>query len=152
VEAEAKLTGLMRSGVSRIVNLMEEAERNHDGQPFVDYVAPLQKLAENAGRTISFLRFSIVDCTIPSPAFMREILDFIDASLSQNEIVYVHCWGGRGRTGSVIGCHFQRHGLVPREAVLDHLSALTEHQKQSFWPTPETPAQRQFVLNWNLGE
>jgi len=36
---------------------------------------------------------------------MHEILDTIDAALSAKRIVYVHCWGGVGRTGTVIGCH-----------------------------------------------
>ncbi len=26
--------------------------------------------------------------------------------------VYVHCWGGNGRTGAVVGCRLRRHGYA----------------------------------------
>jgi protein-tyrosine phosphatase len=35
---------------------------------------------------------------------MTTILDAIDESMTAGKPVYVHCWGGMGRTGTVIGC------------------------------------------------
>ena len=34
---------------------------------------------------------------------MNRILNEIDSSLSADRPVYVHCWGGKGRTGAVVG-------------------------------------------------
>ncbi|MFZ5949388.1 MAG: fused DSP-PTPase phosphatase/NAD kinase-like protein [Candidatus Rifleibacteriota bacterium] len=33
--------------------------------------------------------------------------------------VYVHCWGGLGRTGVVVGCWSRRHGEAEPLAKLD---------------------------------
>ena len=42
---------------------------------------------------------------------MSRILDDVDAALADGRTVYVHCWGGIGRTGTVVGCWLMRHGL-----------------------------------------
>ena len=42
---------------------------------------------------------------------MTRILDDVDAALADGGAVYVHCWGGIGRTGTVVGCWLVRHGL-----------------------------------------
>ena len=38
------------------------------------------------------------------------MLDTIDQALAAGHTMYVHCWGGVGRTGTVVGCHLVRHG------------------------------------------
>ena len=48
---------------------------------------------------------------------MSDILDAIDAALRDGKTVYVHCWGGVGRTGTVIGCWLVRHGKTGDEAL-----------------------------------
>jgi hypothetical protein len=100
--ANAKAQGLLAAGVTDIVNLMEAAESNHDGQAFADYVPNLIAHPPNPERTIQTTRHPIVDGSIPSTQLMVEILDRIDAAIERGGVVYVHCWGGRGRTGTVI--------------------------------------------------
>ena len=92
----------------------------------------------------------IRDVNVPkSAAEMTAILDCIDGALAQGHTVYVHCWGGRGRTGTVVGCHFVRHGSTGRDALL-RLAELWKTVAKSKWkPTsPETNAQLSFVLAW----
>ena len=60
---------------------------------------------------------------------MTAILDAIDTSLTGGRLVYVHCWGGVGRTGTVVGCWLLRHGLATRDAVLDTLAQLRQHTR-----------------------
>ena len=38
------------------------------------------------------------------------------------EPVYVHCWGGIGRTGTVVGCWLVRHGMTGDEALAEFAS------------------------------
>ncbi len=38
--------------------------------------------------------------TIPH---MTQILDDIDSAIADEGVAYVHCWGGIGRTGTVVG-------------------------------------------------
>lgn len=44
-QAEAKLKGLLASGIRVVVNLMEENELGHNGETFVQYDKTLQKMA-----------------------------------------------------------------------------------------------------------
>ena len=90
---------------------MEEKETNHHGASFVDYFPPVQELAKLAGQQTRFARFPIRDMSIPTHEQMREILDAIQAEIRADGAVYVHCWGGKGRTGMVIGCHLLEMGM-----------------------------------------
>lgn len=146
--AETKLQGLLDCGVSQVINLMETHEVNHTGHSFVAYEPHLQTLAQKRGRTVKCDRFEIVDQSVPSVTRMVQILDCIDSALGRGDIVYIHCWGGRGRTGTVVACHLQRaRGLSP-EAALSAVEELTRDKAQAFWPTPEMPSQLAFVRAW----
>jgi protein-tyrosine phosphatase len=112
-----KLAGLLDSGIVRIVNLMRSDEHSKDGQPFVSYMADVEALAQDRDLRVDCLRFGIPDAGTPSPETMRVILDVIDWSIAAKEPVYVHCWGGHGRTSTVVGCYLIRHGASPEAAI-----------------------------------
>ena len=61
---------------------------------------------------------------------MVSILDAIDDSVKVGKPVYVHCWGGVGRTGMVIGCWLLRHGLAKSSDVLDMLMRLRKQDRE----------------------
>ena len=54
---------------------------------------------------------------VPTIPHMTRILDEVDGALADGGSVYVHCWGGIGRTGTVVGCWLVRHGLDDGDAV-----------------------------------
>jgi hypothetical protein len=64
-----------------------------------------------------YRRCTIVDFGVPSPQEMTAILDVLDAALAAGRVVYLHCWGGVGRTGTVVGCYLVRHGMRGEEAL-----------------------------------
>lgn len=150
VQAGIKLAGLIRCGVTHVVNLMEEHERDVLGRRFVDYRPTLEALASRQGHRVVCERRSIRDMNVPWPDVMRTILDTLDASIGAGGVVYVHCLAGRGRTGTVVGCYLVRHGLTGDQAI-ERLRALTKHNSDMFWPTPQTAEQREFVRNWSQG-
>jgi protein-tyrosine phosphatase len=76
---------------------------------------------------------------------MKRILRCIDTELQAGGTVYVHCMGGIGRTGTVVGCYFAEQGET---YPLGKLMKLTEPERDYFWPTPQTGPQREFVLYW----
>lgn len=151
-EAERKLRGLIRCGVATVINLMEATEKDHRGKPFADYAQRMQGWAREEGRSVSCLRFPIRDLNVPTVERMRDILDAIDEALTREQVVYVHCWGGRGRTGTVVACHLLRHRLVREGEALEAVKALTAHKQKQFWPTPEMDCQKEFVRKWRLGQ
>lgn len=87
---------------------MEEQETNHVGQAFVPYF-DVASCVGRAWRITSVTRFA-TSPVVPTPATMTAILDAIDASLAGNEPTHAHCWGGVGRTGTVIGRWLLRTG------------------------------------------
>jgi len=151
-EARRKLQGLIDCGVGRIINLMEVNEVNWNGKPFADYRPPLEVLARRAGRVIQFERLPIRDVDVPTVAQMQRILDTIDDANAAGQAVYVHCLGGKGRTGTVVGCYLARHGLAVGDAALDRLNELTEAAPYDFGSVPQTSAQCDFVRNWRQGQ
>jgi predicted protein tyrosine phosphatase len=131
-DAQTRLAAFHERGVTSFVDLTEE----HEGLP--PYDALLAK-------DVRFARRAIPDFGCPSPEHMSETLDLIDAELERGEVVYVHCFGGRGRTGTVVGCWLVRHGASGEEA-LAKINTLREHVPG---PSPETEDQRQLVKAWS---
>ena len=142
-----RLTGLFNVGLRTFVNLMEVDEKNNDGKPFVRYDEDLHEIATKANDRVEPMRFPIVDRHITTHEHMHEILDAIDGSLENNRPVYVHCFGGIGRTGTVVCCWLLRHGYATPSNVFQILSELRQADlDRASWPAPENETQRAFVL------
>ncbi|MCA9194711.1 MAG: dual specificity protein phosphatase family protein [Planctomycetales bacterium] len=144
-----RVSGLWEAGMRTFINLVEEEETNHTGQAFVRYDDVLRELAVNNSDRIAHLRFPIPDQKITTVDRMRSILDAIDLSLGKKIPVYVHCFGGMGRTGTVVCCWLLRHGLASKENVLSLLTKLRQADvERATWPAPENKIQCQFVMDW----
>jgi protein-tyrosine phosphatase len=89
---------------------------------------------------------------IPTIAETTAILDAIDEALDSGETVYVHCWGGHGRTGTVIGCWLVRYGTTAGDAI-----ELIRERRRSLPVfdanplSPQTRDQHAFVYAWSPG-
>jgi len=110
----------------------------------------LQEEAALLDRSVVHRRTPIRDGGIPTPEEMARILNTTDSALAEGHTIYVHCWGGKGRTGTVIGCYLVRHGMGGEEA-LDEISRLRQGTHDERDPSPETEVQRQMVRNWPIG-
>lgn len=146
----ARVTGLFNAGMRTFLNLMEEDESNNDGSPFVRYDHDLRSVASKDGERVAHLRFPIPDGGTTTTDRMRSILDAIDLSLDAGRPVYVHCFGGMGRTGTTVCCWLLRHGFASKDGVLPLLTQLRQaDEERASWKAPENPNQERFVLNWN---
>jgi protein-tyrosine phosphatase len=140
-----KIQAIVDAGIRTFVNLMEEGETNHVGEPF----APYQDLARQMCSEVVCVRYPIPDLTVPMMSQTASILDAIDDALETAKPVYVHCWGGVGRTGMIIGCWLLRHGLADPSNVLDVLMRIRQQdQERRHRMSPETPEQREFIQQW----
>jgi ADP-ribosyl-[dinitrogen reductase] hydrolase len=146
-EAKQKLGAFLDAGVRAFVDLTDPA----DG--LAPYEATLQELAAERGITVSYERLTIRDMDVCDPAHMRRVLDAIDARIAEGLGVYVHCWGGIGRTGMVVGCWLVRHGRSGDDALreVDRLFRTMSPAKvrdHNSWGSPQTDAQRAVVREW----
>lgn len=132
-----KLAQLTDAGVTAFIDLTEADE----------FLEPYDHLLDKPSQTHQ--RFAIRDMSTPKSAEVtRQALDAIDAHLAAGETVYVHCWGGVGRTGTIIGCWLARHH-EPGQAALERLDKLWKKNPKSAWrDSPETDAQISYVRDW----
>ncbi len=141
-EHRSKIQTLVAARIATVINLMQGPELLR--------FAPYQPVfGELAAEQVGFLQFPIRDVSVPSQDLMLSILDAIDESMHQGRAVYVHCWGGVGRTGTVVGCWMLRHGLATPDDVLTKLARLRNQDKmRGNRESPETEEQRMFVQEW----
>lgn len=134
-----KLGGLLECGVRTFVDLTQDGELD----PYEDR---LREEADRRGVAVTYHRHEVEDLNVPSPHGMRAILDLI-AESSAEAPVYVHCWGGIGRTGTVVCCWLVEQGMTGEEALAE-IARLRAHTRKRFRPSPEMPGQASFVRNW----
>lgn len=141
-EAREKLRGLLQLGVDFFLDLTEATER----------LQPYQKILEGeAARldlSVEYRRMAIRDLGIPTVSLMRDIQQTIAQSIDAGRTVYVHCWGGVGRTGTVVGCYLVETGLGCEDA-LEEMRRLRAGTRNSTRVSPDTVAQKEMILGWN---
>ncbi len=137
IQARAKIAAFLDAGITTFVDLTEAHE-----------LAPYQPLLPRTD--IEYHRFPIRDLSVPGDArHMNEILDAIDVALAARRNVYVHCWGGIGRTGTVVACWLQLHGRSPDEALRELAHFWLNMAKRHRQPrSPETDEQIAWVRRW----
>ncbi len=143
-EAAARLRTLLGAGIDHFIDLTRRA----DG--LAPYVRIAQEQAHAEGIEVRWEHHPVVDMSIPrSAGEMAAILDAIDDALNHRRTVYVHCWGGIGRTGTVVGCWLVRHGLTG-DGALEQIAKWWQHVEKSRWHphSPQTDEQREYVRGW----
>jgi hypothetical protein len=137
------LRRFLANGVTFFLDLTEVHELN-------PYAELLHDEAAAVGKTVMYRRMPIPDLSVPQTGQeMVAILDAIDAALASRHTVYVHCWGGVGRTGTVVGCYLVRHGRSGPQALRDLSRLWQGTEKSKVRPhTPETAEQVRFVRHW----
>ncbi len=143
--SQVKLGRFLEAGVTFFLDLTQAGEYR-----LKPYASLLEAIAAGLGQEVLHQRMPIRDLDTPTLAKMARILDTIDTALEANHIVYVHCFGGIGRTGTVIGCYLVRHGLNS-EAALAEIARLRQGIPDGWRRSPETEAQRQMVRSWPVG-
>jgi len=142
----ATVDALLQAGIRQFVDLTEEHE------PPPPYAFALRERARARGILAIYRRFAIPDCGVPSRALMRTILDAINAALGAGEPVYVHCYAGVGRTGTVVGCLLRERGLANGEALdVIALKWRSMEKRPLYQKSPEWPDQFAFIEHWSAG-
>ena len=144
--ARQTLAGFLEVGIGTFFDLTQASEL----APYLPY---LQTESARYGISPNYQRFNIQDRGLPSHDQMALLLDAIDSTLAAGGKLYLHCWGGIGRTGTAVGCWLVRHGLGGEQALLKLGELYRTSLQSNFSPqSPETDAQMQFILAWKEGD
>jgi len=143
-EARRRLGWLLSQGVTWFLDLTQAGEY---GLPV--YYDLLLQQADTLGRQTAYLRLSIPDYGTPSRGEMQRIQEALQAALAAGHTIYVHCYGGVGRTGTVVGCYLRRQGFDGL-AALAEIARLRQGLSNGTQPSPETETQRQMIVTWEV--
>lgn len=140
-----KLMSYLDVGIDAFLDLTEERE-------LTSYEDDLQALATTKPSVCLYKRMPIPDVSVPSdPEQMKQILATVEQWLAAGRNVYIHCWGGVGRTGTVVGCYLVSQGMSGN-AALAQIEQLWTHmspsKRQRRPVSPETPQQTEYVRHW----
>jgi ADP-ribosyl-[dinitrogen reductase] hydrolase len=141
-----KIAALLKAGVTAFIDLTSTA----DGM--VSYKSVLADEARKLGVNATRISLPVRDMDVPTNAEMVRILDIIEDFTDEGRIVYLHCWGGVGRTGMVAACHLVRGGS-DCDAALDKIRELfatmtPDKVKRHRGQSPQTDAQIAMVREW----
>ncbi len=139
-KARRKVRILIEAGIDSFVDLTEADEL----RPYATGL--LVEEAEKAARPVpSHKRFAIRDVSIlADDAGYDEIVEHIRSELDAGKRAYVHCWGGKGRTGTVIGCWLIDNDGLDYESTVQRMHDLRAGTRKvaDFPWIPDTDEQR----------
>ena len=150
-KARAKINQMVHFGVRHFIDLTEEGE-----------LCPYSHLLP---QNCTYTRFPIRDVNVPSSveSVSSLIAHIQELSKRDNGYVYIHCWGGVGRTGTIVGCYLAEDikkssynqsiaGEELTENVMRKLRyCFSQMPKSLHRVTPETKEQEVFIKKYIEG-
>ncbi|MFZ5884617.1 MAG: protein-tyrosine phosphatase family protein [Chloroflexota bacterium] len=141
-----RLDALLEAGFDTFIDLTRPNET-------IPYDRILLEEAQLYDVKVERHNFPIGDFGLPTPETMKAILDTLDAALQKGRKIYLHCWGGIGRTGTTVGCYLVRRGMSGEEALRQLAEWWQTVPKSRIHPrSPETFEQVQFIRDWETFE
>jgi ADP-ribosyl-[dinitrogen reductase] hydrolase len=140
VRASQKVHVLIDAGVRTFVDLTSPEDR------LAPYALHVEQAADDRRLDLRHLRFPIPDLGTTTDDEYERAIGAIDAATARGG-VYVHCWGGVGRTGTVVGCLLAEGG-ADYQTVLGQLRAMRAGTRKAGRWCPETDEQHAVVARW----
>lgn len=135
--ARQKVDLLIDAGVRTFVDLTTPEDRLEPYDHLVRAAADARRLE------LRHVMFPIPDMHVVEDDRYDEVARLIEEGLARGA-VYVHCWGGIGRTGTVIGCVLADEGLGYDE-IIDRLATLRRGSRKANRHAPEMPVQHDLL-------
>jgi protein-tyrosine phosphatase len=137
-KAAKKLRLLVDAGVDSIVDLTTADDH------LEPYEEALQLAAGKAGRQIRHYAHPIPDNSVIDHQGYDKILARIRDEIASGRIVYLHCWGGKGRTSTVVGGLLIDDGL-DYDSAIARIAELRAGTRKAIDACPESPSQHRLL-------
>jgi len=157
-ETERILTTLLELGINTFVCLQAEVNINipdiswRSGHGLRPYIRDAQRLLSRARDTcnprigqqkIDFLHLPIIDGNVTTDSAVTKLAVDCCERVLRGEKLYIHCWGGHGRTGTLVAIMLGRLYGLPYTSALRYTQA---YHDTRVYPqgvrSPQTPVQR----------
>jgi len=135
--ARHKVDVLVDAGIRTFVDLTTPGDRLDPYRGFVAEAAAARQL------DLRHIAFPIPDLGVVDDDAYDTVTAAIDEGLRRGG-VFVHCWGGIGRTGTVIGCVLADEGL-DYDAIIERLGVLRRGTSKAQRRAPEMPVQHDLI-------
>jgi len=102
------------------------------------------------GRTLHFMHKPLDDLSAPGLDWLVGLVSNLEERVRNGEVLYLHCWGGRGRSAMVAACLLTRLYGLPAEEALQRVQLGYDSRDYDNCVSPETERQRQLVREFAL--
>ncbi|KAL3143255.1 hypothetical protein ABBQ38_002104 [Trebouxia sp. C0009 RCD-2024] len=109
------------------------------------FLPPKRKSEESEHRELSFVYDPIVDLNLPDRDQMLALVEQLKGFILDGQVVYMHCWGGRGRAGTIASCFLASCYHLSAQETADRVQLAFDTRNDEGRRSPETPDQREFV-------
>lgn len=137
-KAAKKLRLLVDAGIDSIVDLTRPQDLL---EPYDDV---LRTVCKDAGREVRHIAYPIPDMGVIDHDGYDRIVACIKAEIASGRVVFLHCWGGKGRTATVVGCLLIDGGL-DYDAAIARIAELRAGTKKAQDACPESPSQHRLL-------
>jgi len=147
----SKLDSLLTAGIRTFIDLTEPDELI-PYSPGLKQRAKILGLPQSEVDSIEYHQFGIPDrCTPASHALVSDICAVLEDCHVRGRKAAIHCRGGVGRTGTIVGCWLVQCGLVKdgKEALAFIEKEWCQVEKSKRFPrSPETGGQENYVKDF----
>ena len=133
-KAAQKVRLLIDAGVDSIVDLTtpdDHLDPYHDA---------LEVVAAKVGRQVQHFAHPIPDMGVIDPEGYDAIVARIRAEMHAGRVVFVHCWGGKRRTSTRVGC-LLIDARMDYDSAIARIAELREGTRKAHEACPESPVQ-----------
>ena len=142
----AAIGALLDSGVDSFLDLTAPGE-DLGAEPYADLLGPE---ASRRGMDIERRAAPLEDMSAVGSA-VGGALKSLEALLAACKTVYLHCLGGLGRTGTIVGSYIVEKGLAKPEEAVALIGALRAGTDKPSLESPQTEEQRRLVESTRPG-
>src|SRR4051794_17499280 len=128
----------MDAGMEQVGDL-----RTHEDQ-LERYREQLRAVDEKVGYEVRYFSYPIPDMGVIDQAAYDAILACIRDEVDSGRAVYLHCWGGKSRTSTVVGCLLIDGGL-DYESAISRIAELRAGTCKAADACPESPSQHRLL-------